>query len=66
VRRLAWGEELDHEHIAALLAAMVEANNINGKLSRYVTVRRDWRAYIRSGQLQQQRLEALQRGGQPH
>ena len=35
VRRLVWGEELDQEHTAALLAAIAKANNIQGMLTRY-------------------------------
>ena len=57
VRRLAWGEEFDHEHIAALLAA----NRIASKVISYVTERSERRAYIRSSQSQQRRVEALQR-----
>jgi hypothetical protein len=61
MRRLAWGEQFDHEHIMAFLGASVEAHRINADVITYVTQGSQRRAYVRVNESRERQREALQR-----
>jgi hypothetical protein len=61
MRRLVWGEELEHEHLAAFLVAIADANRAITDVIKYVTQKSEQRAHTRCDESRQRRLEALQR-----
>jgi hypothetical protein len=61
MRRLAWGDEFDHEHVRAFLGAIAEANRIIADVIKYVTQRSERRAYTRCNESRERCLEALER-----